>query len=148
MEILKTIHTFNGDYDISKVGLQFSVQLDADEIVFDNEKQALEAIHEHSFNQVFDHMPFYTGLVDNTQLQKIVDYIIDVPNRKSLFLFVTKHSSSTSDFMAINSVLDNGCYEYFNKYDSAIVEQFINIYKHLQEWYLYAVCTDEIEINH
>lgn len=147
MEILKTVHTFNGDYDISKVGSQFSVQLDVDEIVFENEKQALKAIHEHSLDMLFDYMPLCTGLVDNTQLQKMIEYINEVPNRKSLFLFVTKHSSSAADFMAIKGALDDGYYEYFDRYDSSVVEQFINIYKHLREWYLYAVCNDEIEIE-
>ena len=147
MEVLKTVYTFNGDYDISKVGSQFSVQLDVDEIVFNNEKQALKAIHEHSLDMIFDYMPLCTGLVDNTQLQKMIDYINDVPNRKALFLFVTKQSSSVSDFMAIKDALDNGSYEYFDRYDSAVVEQFISIYKHLREWYLYAVCNDEIEIK-
>lgn len=147
MEILKTVHTFNGDYDISKVGSQFSVQLDVDEIVFDNEKQALKAIHEHSLDRIFDYMPLCTGLVNNVQLQKMIEYINEVPNRKSLFLFVAKHTSNMSDFIAIRRALDDGYYEYFDRYDSSVVGQFIDVYKYLREWYLNIVCNDGIEIE-
>ena len=147
MEILKTVHTFNGDYDISKVGSQFSVQLGVDEIVFENEKQALKAIHEYSLDMLFDYMPLCTGLVNNVQLQKMIEYVNEVPNRKSLFLFVAKHTSNMSDFIAIKSALDDGYYEYFDRYDSSVVGQFIDIYRFLREWYLNIVCNDGIEIE-
>lgn len=144
LEQFKTIHTYNGDYDITTDGPNFTVQLYGDEVVFKTEKQAYSAIHEHVLECLFEDMPIYKGLLNNTQLQNIIQYLKDLDSRKDLFLFVVSHKTNNSDFMAIKDVLDDGYYERFDRYDSDVVEQFITIYLNIKDNYLKIVNNQEI----
>lgn len=144
MEILKTICTFNGDYDISTDGPYFTVQLDGDEVIFETEKKAYRAIHEHILECLFSDMPIYKGILNNDQLQKMIQYLTEVDNRTDLFLFVASHKTNKSDLMAMKDVLDDGYYERFDRYDSDVAEQFITIYQQLKESYISLTCDEEV----
>lgn len=146
MEILKTIRTFNGNYDISTDGPYFTAQLDGDEVIFETEKKAYNAIHEHVLECLFSDMPIYKGILNNDQLQKMIQYLTEVDNRKDLFLFVASHKTNNSDLMAMKDVLDDGYYERFDRYDSDVAEQFITIYQQLKESYISLTCDEEVTV--
>lgn len=144
MEILKTIHTLNGDYDISIDGPHFTVQLNGDEVVFETESQAYKAIHKNVLECLFQDMPIYKGLLNNNQIQQMLQYLNEIKNRKDVFLFVASHKTNKSDLMAMKDVLDDGYYERFDRYDSDVTEQFITIYQQLKESYISLICDEEV----
>ena len=145
MEILKTIHTFNGDYDIYTAGPYFTVQFDSDEVIFETEKQAYNAIHSQVLECLFrDIPPIYKGPVNNKQLQKMIQYLTELDNRKNLFIFVASHILNYSNLRAIKDVLDDGDYKRFDRYNSDVANQFISIYRQLKHLYISLTCDENI----
>ena len=123
-----TIHTPNGDYDITNMNNYYTVQLYGDEVVYSTEIEAKKAIWKDVFQILWTCPIPKRKLYNNNDIQQILDYIREDSDRQQLFFMVLPNTKDGSD---IKSVIKSGYYEEFNRYDSDVCEQFLQCYEKL-----------------
>lgn len=126
----------NGEfkYDISKLGDGYTVQLLCrDEEYFDTIKEAREAIQRDVKVSLWEGHANISGMWSNRDLDEAISFITARSDRKSMFLTEFRQRTNLKDFTAVKAVLDEGYAEYFDRYDSDVAEQFINMYTDLSD---------------
>lgn len=119
-------------YDISKMGQGYSVQLQSrDEAYFDTIKEAREAIQRDVKVSLWEGHANISGMWNNRDLDEAINFINTRSDRKYMFLIEFRQRTNLKDFNAVKAVLDEGHAEYFDRYDSNVAEQFINMYMDL-----------------
>lgn len=137
---MKIIQTYNGDYEIDRIGDQYSVQLYFnDEEVFNTEKEALSAIHIHVLSCLWRNAPKYNHNDNISKIQMILDYINEHNKRRELFEFVLAHYTTSEQFANIIYILYGGSSEDFHRFDEELLEAFFKVYDNLENNYLDAV---------
>ena len=71
-------------------------------------------------------------MYDNHEIQEILSRLERDTNYKQLFLKVAKRQMSSSDYFALLDVIGDGYYERFDRYDSDVCEQFLQIYEKVE----------------
>lgn len=127
-----TIETFNGNYDISKLAGVYTVQLGGDEVVFTSEAEAITAIHGDVLYCLWEDPPYDKGMVNSDKLQEMIKYVKSDKHRYELFMFLLKENP---DYFDIKYVIDEQSSEEFDRFDSAVAENFIYIYQNLRDLY-------------
>lgn len=106
---MRTIHTFNGDYDIDEINENmYSVQLFHDEVIYHTEKEAYMAIHKYVLEVLWESVPYKNAeslTIDN--LKKVVQYIRENERTKQLFYYVVKRYAKTEGSIIIEAVDNN-----------------------------------------
>lgn len=123
-----TIHTPNGDYDITSMNNYYTVQLNGDEVVYPTELEAKKDIWKEVFTTLWNNPPQKRKMYNNNDIQCILDYITEDNNRKQLFFIVLPNTKDGSD---IKNIINSGYYEDFDKYDSDVCEQFLKCFEQL-----------------
>ena len=119
-------------YDISKMGQGYSVQLQSrDEAYFDTIKEAREAIQRDVKVSLWEGHANISGMWNNRDLDEAINFINTRSDRKYMILIEFRQRTNLKDFNAVKAVLDEGHAEYFDRYDSNVAEQFINMYMDL-----------------
>jgi|GEM_PF-3922178 len=119
-------------YDISKMGQGYSVQLQSrDEAYFDTIKEAREAIQRDVKVSLWEGHANISVVWNNRDLDEAINFINTRSDRKYMFLIEFRQRTNLKDFNAVKAVLDEGHAEYFDRYDSNVAEQFINMYMDL-----------------
>lgn len=121
-------------YDISKMGSGYSVQLQSrDEEYFDTIKEAREAIQRDVKVSLWEGHANISGLWTSRDLDEAIDFINARSDRKYMFLIELRQRTNLKDFNAAKAVLDEGCADIFDRYDSNAAEQIINMYMDLND---------------
>lgn len=71
-------------------------------------------------------------MYNNDEVQEILSRLERDTNYKHLFLKVAKEQMSNSDYFALLDVIGDGYYERFDRYDSDVCEQFLQIYEKVE----------------
>lgn len=71
-------------------------------------------------------------MYNNHEIQEILSRLEREPNYKHLFLKIAKVQMSSSDYNALLDVIGDGYYERFDRYDSDVCEQFLQIYEKVE----------------
>ena len=119
-----TITTSNGDYDITPMGSGFTVEIGGDERYYDNYDDAISAIWADAY-WVNAPLKDKNGLYNANDLQTMLDFIRGNNYARQEFISALPN---TLDGIAIRDVISDGSVEQFDKYDSAVIEQFIDLY--------------------
>lgn len=121
-------------YDISKMGSGYSVQLQSrDEEYFDTIKEAREAIQRDVKVSLWEGHANISGLWTSRDLDEAIDFINARSDRKYMFLIELRQRTGLKDFNAVKAVLDKGYADIFDRYDSNVAEQIINMYMDLND---------------
>ena len=121
-------------YDISKLGDGYIVQLQCrDEEYFDTIREAREAIQREVKVSLWEGHANISGMWSNRDLDEAISFITARSDRKSMFLIEFRQKTNLKDFNAVKAVLDEGCAEYFDRYDSDVAEHFISMYTDLND---------------
>lgn len=121
-------------YDISKMGQGYSVQLQSrDEAYFDTIKEAREAIQRDVKVSLWEGHANISGMRNIRDLYEAISFINARSDRKYMFLIEFRQRTNLKDFNAVKAVLNEGYAEYFDRYDSGVAEQFINMYMDLND---------------
>ena len=121
-------------YDISKMGSGYSVQLQSrDEEYFDTIKEAREAIQRDVKVSLWEGHANISGLWNSRDLDEAINFINARYDRKCMFLTELKQRTGLRDFNAVKAALDKGYADIFDRYDSNVAEQIINMYMDLND---------------
>ena len=123
-----TINTPNGTYEITPMGNGYTVQLQGDEEFFNTYEDARNAVQ---INVLWSTAPLKDkqGLYTNNDLQRMIEFINNNQVIRDDFI---KRLPKNADGRAIEDVLDDGYYERFDRYDSDVAEQFIDMYRNFR----------------
>ena len=123
-----TINTSNGTYEITPMGNGYTVQLQGDEEFFNTYEDARNAVQ---INVLWSNAPLKDkqGLYTNNDLQRMIEFINNNQVIRDDFI---KRLPKNADGRAIEDVLDDGYYERFDRYDSDVAEQFIDMYRNFR----------------
>lgn len=131
MQIVETIKTANGTYDICKIESEpenrgYTVQINGNEEYFMFIEDAKMGIDKDVAITLFENAPYpHEKLYNNTQLQAIIDYIGEDFDRISYF---SSKLPNNSNKQSVLNILSNGSVEDFDRYDTDVEELFTRTY--------------------